>query len=324
MMRYTSSKEHTLAQKHRLGIPIRKYQFHPTHSYASNAIFPIVKVSVILLLSTVSIGVGLYLDISTTIEARVEWMWPWIVGAICVPTVFGLIVHRMGYKRLARLNGAATIVSFFLVTLCTSFYFVQNLSMHPIAYILIGIFLQSVGLIILWVEYNAIGGLSSILMCTDGCLAISRMNRVYAIHWESVTAFWDRRQNAKIVCANGTKLTISYQWPNGIAARDLIYGKVFRHIRARALSAYEAGEPFSFGKFTVSQRGINNGRHQLLWDDIHECAYMEEGVALIDKDTKWLEFISFWELPNAVVFVSLINAIIKSHIAQKAYSHSEV
>ncbi len=320
MTRNTSSKEHTLAQKHRLGIPIRKYQFHPTHS---NALFPLVKVSIILLLSIMGIGVGLYLDISTTIEACVEWMWPWLVGAICVPTVFGLIVHRMGYKRLAKLNGGATIVSFFLVTLCTSFYFVQNLSMHPIAYILIGIFLQSVGLIILWVKYNAIGGLSSILICTDGCLAISRTYRVYAIHWESVTAFWDRRQKAKIVCANGTKLTISYQWPNGIAARDLIYGKVFRHIQARALSAYEAGEPFGFGKLTVSQQGINTGRRQLLWDDIRECAYMEEGVALIDKDTKWLEFISFWELPNAVVFVSLVNAIVKSHGAQKASSRTE-
>src|SRR6266576_1697367 len=124
-MRYISSKDHTLAQKYSLGIPIRKYWFHPTHSFYTNPFSSFVKVAIIWLLSIVGIGVGLYLDISTTIEARVEWMWPWMLTAASVPTLFGLTVHRMGYKRLARLNSAATIVSFFLVTLCNSLFFVQ-------------------------------------------------------------------------------------------------------------------------------------------------------------------------------------------------------
>ena len=319
MMRYISSKDHTLAQKYRLGTPIRKYRFHPTHSSYTNPFSPFVKVAIIWLLSTVSIGVGLYLDISTTIEARVEWMWPWMLAAASVPTVLGMIVHRMGHKRLARLNGAATIVSFFLVTLCNSFFFVQNLPMHPIVYILIGLFLQCAGLIILWVIYNAIADLSSVLICTDGCLAISKMYRVHAVHWDGVSAFWDGKYSAKIVCDDGTKLTISYQWPNGVAARDLIYGKVFRHIRARALSAYESGELVAFGKFTVSQLGISNGTRLFPWDGIRECEYMEDGVALIGNDDSCLDLVSSHMLPNAVVFVSLVNAIVKSHVAQKMY-----
>jgi len=246
-------------------------------------------------------------------------MWPWMLTAIAVPTLFGLIVHRMGYKRLARLNSAATIVSFFLVTLCNSLFFAKNPLILPITYILIGLFLQCVGLIILWVAHNTIVGLSSVLICTDGCLATNRMYRVHAVHWDCVSAFWEGRHNAKIVCDDGTKLTISYQWPNGVAARDLIYGKVFRHIRARALSAYEAGEPVAFGKFTVSQLGISNGTHLFPWDGIRECEYMEDGVALIGNDDSCLDLVSCRVLPNAVVFVSLVNAIVKSRVAQKMY-----
>src|SRR6266481_591335 len=96
-MRYISSKDHTLAQKYSLGTPIRKYWFYPTHSLHTN-FSPFVKAAIIWLLSIVSIGVGLYLDISTTTEARVEWIWPWMLTAIAVPTLFGLIVHRMGYN----------------------------------------------------------------------------------------------------------------------------------------------------------------------------------------------------------------------------------
>jgi len=145
------------------------------------------------------------------------------------------------------------------------------------------------------------------------------MYKTHAIHWDSVTTFWEGKNSAKIICNNGIKLTISYQWPNGIAARDLIYGKVFRHIRARALSAYEAGESVNFGKFTVSQLGISNGARLFPWDGIRECEYMEDGVALIGNDDSYLDLVSSRVLPNAVVFVSLVNAIIKSHSAQKMY-----
>jgi hypothetical protein len=318
-MRYFSSKDHELAQKYSLGIPIRKYRFNPTHSLYTNTLSPLANLAALWLLSILSIGIGLYLDISTTIEAHVYWMWPWILTAALVPTVFGLTVHRMGHKRLARLNCIATILSFFLVTLYNIFSLTKNSSMHYIASIIVGIFLQFIGLILLWIGYNAIVGLSSVLICTDGCLAMTRTNRVHAVRWDSVTAFWEEKNSAKIICDNGTKLTISYRSPNGIVARDLIYGKVFRHIRARALSTYEAGEPVTFGKFTVSQLGISNGTRLFLWDRVRECEYMENGVALIGNDDRYLDLVSSRVLPNTVVFVSLVNAIVKSHAAQKMY-----
>lgn len=196
--------------------------------------------------------------------------------------------------------------------------------MHYISSILVGIFLQLIGLTMVRSGYNAIVGLSSVLICTDGCLAIARTDRIHVVHWDRVTTFWEGRNNAKIICDDGTKLTINYQWPNGIAARDLIYGKVFRHIRARALSTYEAGEPVTFGKFTVSQLGISNGTRLFLWDRVRECEYRENGVALIGNDDSYLDLVSSRVLPNAVVFVSLVNAIVKSHAAQKMYLSFDV
>jgi hypothetical protein len=319
-MRYIfSPKDLTVAQKYSLGIPIRKYQFRPTYSFYTKSPLLFAKIAIISLLSIVGIGVGLYLDISTTIEARVEWIWLWILIALSVPALFSLIAHRMGDKRLARLNCISTIVSFFCVTFCNILFVAPNSPMHPIVFILIGLFLQCVGTIILGAQYSAIADLSSVLICTDGCLAISRMHLVHAVHWDGVSTFWDEKHSAKIVCDDGTKLTISYQWPNGVAARDLISGKVFRHIRARAMSAYEAGKPVGFGKFTVNQLGISNGTHLFPWDEIRECEYMGDGVALIGNDASYLDLVSSRMLPNAVVFVSLVNAIVKSRTGQKTY-----
>ena len=319
-MRYIfSPKDLTVAQKYSLGIPIRKYQFHPTHSFYTKSPFLFAKIAIISLLSIVGVGVGLYLDISTTIETRVEWIWPWILIALSVPALFSLIAHRMGHKRLARLNCISAIVSASFVTLCNILFFAPDSPTHPIVSILIGIFLQCFGTIILGAQYNAIADLSSVLICTDGCLAISRMQRVHAVHWDGVSNFWDEKHSVKIVCDDGTKLTISYQWPNGVAARDLISGKVFRHIRARAMSAYEAGEPVGFGKFTVNQFGVSNGTRLFPWDGIRECEYMGDGVALIGNDDSYLDLVSSRMLPNAVVFVSLVNAIVKSRAGQKTY-----
>jgi hypothetical protein len=319
-MRYIfSPKDLTVARKYSLGIPIRKYQFHPTHPFYTNSPLLLAKMAIISLLSIVGIGTGLYLDISTTIETHVEWIWLWILIAFSVPALFGLIAHRMGYKRLERLNCLSAIFSASCVTLYTILFFAQDSSMHPIVFILIGLFLQCIGTIILGAQYNAIIDLSSVLICTDGCLAINRMHRVHAVHWDGVSTFWNEKHSAKIVCDDGTKLTISYQWPNGIAARDLISGKVFRHIRARAMKAYEAGEPVGFGKFTVNQLGISNGTRLFPWDGIRECEYMEDGVALIGNDDSYLDLVSSRMLPNAVVFVSLVNAIVKSHAGQKTY-----
>ncbi len=316
-MRSFSSKDHDLAQKYGLGIPIRKYRFHSPHLFYTNTFSPFVNLAGMWLLSTLGIGIGLYLDISTTIKAHVYWLWPWILTGASVPILFGLTVRYMGHKWLARLNYAATILSFFLVTLYNTLFFTQNLSMRYISCILIGLFLQFLGLIILWIGYNAIVGLSSVLICTNGCLAIARTKRIHAVHWDGVTAFWEGRNSAKIICDNGIKLTINYQWQNGVAARDLIYGKIFRHIRARALSAYEAGEPVTFGKFTVSQLGISNGTRLFLWDKVRECEYRENGVALIGNDGSYLDLVPSRMLPNAVVFVSLVNAIVKSQSPQK-------
>ena len=321
-MRYCSSKDHKLAQEYSLGIPTRKYRFHSTHSYYTKNLSPSVKLAgiwLLWLLSILGIGIGLYLDILTTLKARAYWMWLWVLAAMLVPILFGLVVHRMGHKRLARLNYTATILSFFFTILYSSFFFEKNSSI-----ILIGIFLQFLGLIMLLLGYQAIVGLSSVLICTDGCLAITRTQRVHTVRWDGVSTFWERRNSAKIVCENGTQLTISYQWPNGIAVRDLIYGKVFRHIRARAMSAYEAGEPVTFGKFTVSQVGISTSTRLFPWNGVRECEYREDGVALIGNDDRYLDLISFRMLPNAVVFVSLVNALAKSHSAQKMYLSSDV
>jgi hypothetical protein len=314
MMRYISPREHKLAQKYQLGTPTRKYRLGAARSFSSPTLFSLVQTLSAMFLGLLAVCGGLYVAISTTIAYNVGWMWFGLVGAAAFPIAFGCAMQILGKRRLVLFNSVAALLSFFLVMAFHSIFFARLPQNAPLSYLLSGLFLLLVGLSVLWVGYHTLATPSSVLICTDGCLVINRVRRTRAVRWEQVSAIWNSKLSARVVCTDGTRFSIYYQWPNGVVVRDLIYTKTLRHIRSRALVAYETGEQVSFGKYRLSQQGINNGTQNFPWERVRECEYIEDAVALTCMDGTCLDQISLKSLPNAGIFVSLVNSIVGARV----------
>ena len=322
MPHYLSSKDSQLAQKYGLGTPIKRYQLVPTH-------FPLflspLRFGLFFLTGLLLCLAGLYIDISITLHYHLLWFWEAILPASCLPAACGIYFAYLGKTRLVVFNTLAAAISFFLVMLYNDIFRFPPPGFHlndPLPHLLSGLFLQGTGWIIIWNCCNAILQPDSLLMCTEGCLTVNRLQRRCIIRWDSVVSLWNYRHGAKIVCNDGTQLLLRYRWTNAQLIRNLIYSKVFRHIRARTMEAYEAGKEVQFGKFTLSQLGISNGNQLFLWDHVYECEYLEDGVALIGRDDRCLDVASLRVLPNVAVFVSLVNARLTSSSPSTTFHYS--
>lgn len=316
MMRYISPRDHKLAQKYQLGAPTRKYRLSAVRSFSSPSFFSLLQTMSVMFLGLLAICGGLYVDISTTVKYGVGWMWFWLAATASIPLLFGILMRCLGNRRLFLFNAVAALLSFFLVTVLQGVFFAHLPQISPLAYLLSGLFMLFVGLVVIWAGYHTLATPSSILVCTDGCLVLNRVQHVRALRWEQISAVWNSRSGSRVVCEDGTRFSISYRWSNGVAVRDVIYTKALRHIRSRALAAYDVGKQVSFGKYRISQQGISNGEQTFPWGQVRECEYMEDSIALIGNDDAYLDRVSLYSLPNAVIFVSLVNSIVDARHSQ--------
>ena len=235
-----------------------------------------------------------------------------------VPLFFGYVMQLMGKKCLVSFNMFAALIVLCVMTLYANISHKGYTSVDPYLYLLDGFFLQTLAIFSLWRCYQALKHPLAMLLCTEGCIVVYQWGRIQTLRWDSVTAVWNTPLSTRFACKNGTKLTITHHWPKAVVAREIICGKVLRHIRLHAMEKFEAGATVPFGSCTLSQRGIFDGVQTFPWDNIYECEYMDNGVALIGKDKSRLAHVSTTNLPNIAVFVALVNSIAHDPTTQAA------
>ncbi len=78
----------------------------------------------------------------------------------------------------------------------------------------------------------------------------------------------------------------------------------------RAISAYQSGATVPFGKYSVSQGGISNGKDTLPWSDVSHVAF-GNGYVLVMRKGKKLRWASapMAKVDNVYVFIALVNHI---------------
>lgn len=92
-------------------------------------------------------------------------------------------------------------------------------------------------------------------------------------------------------------------------------GDAFQRLAAnaqlpRAISAYQSGATVPFGKYSVSQAGISNGKDTLPWSDASHVAF-GNGYVLVMRQGKKIRWASapMAKVDNVYVFVALVNHI---------------
>lgn len=91
-----------------------------------------------------------------------------------------------------------------------------------------------------------------------------------------------------------------------------IQQEVTRRHLPRAMQTLAQGKPVQFGKLSVDNQGIGNGKETVSWDDV-EDVQVNNGAINIRKKGKWLNWsnVSVGETPNVFVFLALVDGVMK-------------
>ncbi|GCE17919.1 DUF6585 family protein [Dictyobacter kobayashii] len=310
MANHILPQDHLIAKKYNLGVPTRKFRFDSPHYFSSRPFILFAELFVVALLGLFCITCGSILAISATITYSLYNAWLWMMGMASIPMLFGWMMHRRGNRRLFTLNIFCGISSLLLVSLGSYLATIRTMPPDPLAYVFGGLFLSVAGLIIVSVAICFLPLSRSILICTDGCLFINKLQCRRVIRWEQITSMRLGKGFARIVCSNGSSLKLQRTWANSTTVQHIIYGKAFRYLFARARSSYHSGEPVPFGRFTVTWQGIDNGQQLFRWEQLRTCVYIDSGLALISIDDTCLDLTYLSQLPDATVFVELVKYIL--------------
>lgn len=91
----------------------------------------------------------------------------------------------------------------------------------------------------------------------------------------------------------------------------LIQAEAFKHLMPRAIESYNAGGTLRFGKLSVNQAGIGNGKEVVPWAQV-KSVQVSNGFIAIKKDGKWLSWanVAVAQTPNFFVFLALVDRIV--------------
>jgi hypothetical protein len=91
----------------------------------------------------------------------------------------------------------------------------------------------------------------------------------------------------------------------------LIEAEAFKYLMPRAIETYKAGGTLQFGKLSVSQLGIGNGKEIVPWAQI-KSVQMNNGWISVKKQGKWLNWANaaVAQTPNVFVFLALVDSIV--------------
>jgi len=76
----------------------------------------------------------------------------------------------------------------------------------------------------------------------------------------------------------------------------------------RAMAAYNAGSPVTFGPLTLGLQGLSNGRELLPWNEVQSVDIKRGQIIVkrVGKTFSWAN-INIAKIPNVLVFMSMIN-----------------
>jgi Family of unknown function (DUF6585) len=92
---------------------------------------------------------------------------------------------------------------------------------------------------------------------------------------------------------------------------NTIQQESYKRLLPRAIATYNAGGILHFGKLSVSQQGLSNGKESLPWSDIKGIR-LDKGLISVSKEGKWLNWATanVAQTPNIFVFTALVDSII--------------
>ncbi len=191
-------------------------------------------------------------------------------------------------------------------------------------FLVLGLILFASGLI--WPAIFLFTRNQQVYVCTEGLVRV-KGGQAEAMRWDQMASFFQAvniftyrvflipvvkmtNHAYTVFGASGTKLVFKDNWRNVEALGTTIGRETTRRLLPKAIEAYTAGAPVTFGDLVVSQQGISKGGKALPWH-LYQGTQVNRGYVFIRQQGKTLRWASIpvRKIPNFLVFVGLIEYI---------------
>ncbi len=91
----------------------------------------------------------------------------------------------------------------------------------------------------------------------------------------------------------------------------LIQSETFKRLMPRAIETYSGGGTLQYGKLSMNQAGISNGKETVPWALV-KGVQISNGFIAVKKEGKWLTWanVAVAKTPNFFIFLALVDRII--------------
>lgn len=152
---------------------------------------------------------------------------------------------------------------------------------------------------------------------------ISRAGKTTAARWEDVASVTQKVVRIRrygipvwtsylytLSLANGETIRVNNAFGKTSQLGDAIQRMSANALLPRALAAFQSGQSLPFGKVSVSQAGISNGKETVPWSNIKQVT-LQNGALIIRRADKRLAWVStpVAKTPNIYVLLALVNHI---------------
>lgn len=222
--------------------------------------------------------------------------------------------HRVRYRS----NKIAGVV---LAVIGVVVIFADMLQHRPTGFFLLGGLLLAGGL---WTFYTGMGEQSlQVQVFADG-LTYTKRGSSEVIRWDEIAEVLQQVTKRYVNGAYvGTSHIYTLRRPgkpnlklddalaNVEALGNTVQQEIYRRRLPQALAAYNAGAIVPFGKLSLSQAGLSNGKETIAWSEIKGIK-LDKGIISVSKQGKWLNWstVTVAQTPNIFVFTALVDSII--------------
>lgn len=175
-----------------------------------------------------------------------------------------------------------------------------------------------------WTIINPIIGISWRVYIFNQGFVVSKGGQPDILRWTEIRAMWQQitRRYYKgiyrgtthkytIERADGRRIILNDKFKKVEALGDALSQQITNTMWPHVLAAYNAGNTITFGRLSVSQQGVSNGREFLPWPSIKEID-VRRGYVSVRKEGKWFDWshVAVSEIPNYYVFKALTRYIL--------------
>lgn len=176
----------------------------------------------------------------------------------------------------------------------------------------------------LWIVVDAVRSRDiQVYVCPGGLLYL-HSGKTEAIRWDQAESCWRKvvktssygiqtgaTHRYTLRRSDGATFKFNDNIGNVEALGNTIADETARTLWPRYIAAYQAGQTLPFGKISLNQQGVTNGKEWLPWSQVREIQITRGYLSLKKvggKQGNWMG-IPASQIPNVDVFMALVNSI---------------